>query len=76
MFNSAVKIITLILDEEATRSGTHALNGAQYLEKMSNRSKQAVIKAYMKLFERDLVSDMAEALCAGDDYYEELEKNK
>ena len=60
MFNSAVKIITLILDEEATRSGTHALNGAQYLE---------------KLFERDLVSDMAEALCAGGDYYEELEKN-
>ena len=62
VLNSAVKIRTLILDEEAAWSGTHALNGAQYLEKMSNRSKRAVIKAYMKLFERDLVSDMAEAL--------------
>ena len=75
MPNTAAKIRTLILTEEATWEGIHALNGAKYLENMSRRARQATINAYKKLFGRDLVMDMAEALLEGDDFFEEFKSN-
>ena len=76
VLNAAVKIRTLILAEEATWEGIHALNGAKYMENMSRRARQRTINAYKKLFGRDLVMDMAEALCEGDDFFEEFELNQ
>ena len=74
--NIAVKIRTIILTEEATWGGIHALNGAKYLDNMSRRARQATINPYKKLFGRDLVMDMAEALRYGDDFLEEFESNQ
>ena len=59
MLNSEVKLRALILEEEAEWSGEQAFNRAQNLEEMSNLSKQAIIKTYKKIFERDLILDMA-----------------
>ena len=74
VLNSAVKIRTQILEEDITWKGIHAINAAKYLDKMSKKNREAVTRAYKKLFERNLVLDMADALCTWDDYYEELEK--
>ena len=73
VLNTAVKIRTLILTEEATLEGIHALNGAKYLENMSRRARQSIINEYKKLFGRDLKMDLAEALCKGEDFFEEFE---
>jgi hypothetical protein len=70
--NSAVKIRTLVLNEEATWAGTHPLNASRYLNKMSNYAVKAVTKAYRKLFERDLHKDMVDAICDGDEYLKYL----
>ena len=67
---------TIVLIEEAIWEGIHTLNGAKYLENMSRRARQATINAYKKLFGRDLGMDMAEALCEGDDFFEEFESNQ
>ena len=72
--NSSVKLKSLILEEEATWAGTHAYNAGKYLSKMSIKAKEAVSKAYKKLFGEDLVSDLANAICAGDEYFESLEE--
>ena len=76
MLNTAVKIRTLILTEEATWGGIHALNGAKYLDNMSRRARQVTINTYKKLFGRDLVMNMAEELCEGDDFFKEFESNQ
>ena len=70
-----MKIKSLILEEEATWAGTHAFNAGKYLEKMGVKAKEEVSKAYKKLFDSDLITDMANAICAGDDYFESLEDN-
>ena len=72
--NSSVKLKSLILEEEATWAGTHAYNAGKYLSKMSIKAKEAVSKAYKKLFGGDLVSDLTNAICAGDEYLESLEE--
>ena len=74
VFNTVEKMRTLILTEEATWEGIHALNGAKYLDNMSRKARQATINAYKKLFGRDLVMDMADSPCAGDDFFEETEQ--
>ena len=71
--NSAVKVKGLILKEQTTWEGIHALNAAKYLESMSIRAKKATFKAYKGLFGNDLPEDMTLALCAGDDFFESLE---
>ena len=76
VLNTAVKIRTLILTEEATWEGIYELNGTKYLENMSRRARQATINACKKLFGRDLGMDMAEALCEFDDFFEEFESNQ
>ena len=73
VLNASVKIKSLILEEETTRAGTHAFNAGKYLEKMGVKTKEEVSKAYKKLFDSDLITDMANAICAGDDYFESLE---
>ena len=75
VLNASVKIKSLILEEEATWAGTHAFNAGKYLEKMGVKTKEEVSKAYKKLFDSDLITDMANAICAGDDYFESLEDN-
>ena len=40
--NSAVKIRTLVLKEEATLAGTHVFNALKYLDKMPNIAKNKV----------------------------------
>ena len=40
---------------------------------MGVKTKEEVPKAYKKLFNSDLITDMANATCAGDDYFESLE---
>ena len=76
VLNTALKIRTLILTEEAAWGEIHAFNRAKYLDNMSRRARQATINACKKLFGRDLGMDMAEALCEGDDFFEEFELNQ
>ena len=73
VLNASVKIKSLILEEEATWAGTHAFNAGKYLEKMGVKAKKEVSKAYKKLFDSDLITDMANAIFAGDNYFESLE---
>jgi len=71
--NSAVKVKGLILKEQTTWEGIHALNAAKYLENMSIRAKEATFKAYKGLYGTDLPEDLALALCEGDDFFETFE---
>ena len=72
ILNTAVKIRTLVLKEEATWAGTHVQNAVKYLHKMSKIAKKEISRAYSKLFERNLNTDIVDAICAGDEYYEQL----
>ena len=71
--NMAVKIKGLILQEETTWEGIHALKAAKYIENMSNRAKEATFKAYKGLYGTDLPVDMASAFCDGDEFFEYIE---
>ena len=69
--NIAVKIRGLLLKEEETFDGKHALGGAVLLNKAKRGVKERIIKTYREIFNRDVVIDTAEALCAGDEFFEE-----
>ena len=71
--NMAVKIKGLILQEETTWEGIHALKAAKYIENMSIRAKEATFKAYKGLYGTDLPVDMASAFCDGDEFFEYIE---
>ena len=40
---------------------------------MSKIAKKEISRAYSKLFERNLNTDIVDAICAGDEYYEQLD---
>ena len=71
--NTAVKMRNLVLREEVTWAGNYASNALKYLDKLSKIAKNKLYKAYSKLYERDLKKDIIDAVCAGDEYYENLE---
>ena len=70
--NIAVKIRGLLLKEEETFDGKHAFGGPVLLDKAKRGVKERIIKTYREIFNRDVVMDTAEALCAGDEFFEEL----
>ena len=74
--NMAVKIRGLPLKEEETLEGKHALGGAVLLDKAKRGVKERIIKAYKEIYNRDVVIDTAEALCAGDDFSKNISKKK
>ena len=74
--NIAVKIRGLLLKEEETLEGKHALGGAVLLDKAKRGVKERIIKAYKEIYNRDVVIDTAEALCAGDEFFEEYYEEK
>ena len=74
--NIAVKIRGLLLKEEETLEGKHALGGAVLLDKAKRGAKERIIKAYKEIYNRDVVIDTAEALCAGDEFFEEYYEEK
>jgi hypothetical protein len=69
--NIAVKIRGLLLKEEETFDDRHALGGAVLLDKVKREVKERIIKTYREIFNRDVVLDIAEALRAGDEFFEE-----
>ena len=74
--NMAVKIRGLLLKEEETLEGKHALGGEVLLDKAKRGIKERIIKAYREIFNRDVVMDTAEALCMGDEFFEEYYEEK
>ena len=74
--NIAVKIRGLLLKEEETLEGKHALGGAVLLDKAKRGVKERIIKAYKEIYNRDVVIDTAEALCAGDEFFKENYEDK
>ena len=74
--NIAVKIRGLLLKEEETLEGKHALGGAVLLDKAKRGVKERIIKAYKEIYNRDVVMDTADALCAGDEFFEEYYEDK
>ena len=66
----AVKIRGLLLKEEALES-KHELGGAVLLDKAKRGVKERIIKGYWEIFNRDVVMEIAESLCAGDEFLEE-----
>ena len=58
--NIGVKIRGLILKEDKAKRGV----------------KERIIKAYREIYNRDVVMDIADALCAGDDFFEEYYEDK
>ena len=69
--NIAVKIRGLLLKEEETFDGRHALGGAVLLDKAKREVKERIVKTYREIFNRDVVMDTAEAICVGDEFFEE-----
>ena len=57
--NIAVKIRGLLLKEEETLEGKHALGGAVLLDKAKRGAKERIIKAYKEIYNRDVVIDTA-----------------
>ena len=74
--NIAVKIRGLLLKEEETLEGKRALGGEVLLDKAKRGAKERIIKAYKEIYNRDVVIDTAEALCAGDEFFEEYYEDK
>ena len=74
--NIAVKIRGLLLKEKETLEGKHALGGTVLLDKAKRGVKKRIIKAYKEIYNRDVVIDTAEALCAGDEFFEEYYEDK
>ena len=46
------------------------------LNKAKRGVKERIIKTYREIFNRDVVIDTAEALCAGDEFFEEYYEKK
>ena len=46
------------------------------LDKTKRGVKERIIKAYKEIYNRDVVIDTAEALCAGDEFFEEYYEEK
>ena len=69
--NIAVKIRGLLLKEEETFDCRHALGGAVLLDKAKREVKERIVKTYREIFNRDVVMDTAEAICVGDEFFEE-----
>ena len=74
--NIAVKIRGLLLKEEETFDGKHAFGGAVLLDKAKRGVKERIIKTHKEMFNRDVVMDKAEAICAGDEFFEEYYEAK
>ena len=70
--NIAVKIRGLLLKEEETLEGKRALGGAVLLDKAKRGAKERIIKAYKEIYNRDVVMDITEALCAGDELFRRI----
>ena len=69
--NIAVKIRGLLLKEEETFDGRHALGVEVLLDKAKREVKERIVKTYREIFNRDVVMDTAEAICVGDEFFEE-----
>ena len=46
------------------------------LDKAKRGVKERIVKAYREIFNRDVVMDTAEALCMGDEFFEEYYEEK
>ena len=71
----AVKIKQYLLKEEETINGISVLRGAQILEKATRSERQRIITAYEELFSSNIIADIGESFCLGDEYLEELNKS-
>ena len=69
--NIAVKIRGLLLKEEETFDGRHALGVEVLLDKAKREVKERIVKTYREIFNRDVVMDTAEAICVGYEFFEE-----
>ena len=74
--NIAVKIRRLLIKEEETLEGKHALGGPVLLDKAKRGVKERIIKTSKEIFNRDVVMDIADALCAGDEFFQEYYEEK
>ena len=65
-----MKIKKYFLKEEETLNGISVARGAKILEEASRAERQRNITAYEELYTRNVVADIGEAFCLGDEFFE------